>query len=324
VKYDLIVIGAGPGGLMAARTAARDGMKVLLLERKRNITEINRACVQIFYLKKHDANWLTMKLTPKMDAYIEQVSVEFFPDRGRFNFLDAGFSLDYEGPLRPLYNWFHLSPSGSHVMRYPAGSNFPWGYFYSKESFLKGLLADVEEAGVDIQTEVTALSAVNAAGGVEVKAKSKLGEQTLNGRAAAAADGLKSAIVESLGLNKDRPPRASRPRQILMYILEGVNCPYGDSSWIMWDIPSLKANNIYMGLGPDKCNLLGAGSSSPEVPPAAILEGIMRWPTYAPWFANARIVGKMGTSLVARPSLKQVVAGNILIVGDAGASVECW
>ena len=42
MKCDLIVVGGGPGGLMAAKTAAEDGLKVLLIERERNITEINR------------------------------------------------------------------------------------------------------------------------------------------------------------------------------------------------------------------------------------------------------------------------------------------
>ncbi len=46
MKYDLIVVGGGPAGLTAAKTAAEDGLKVLLIERKKNITEINRPCVQ--------------------------------------------------------------------------------------------------------------------------------------------------------------------------------------------------------------------------------------------------------------------------------------
>ena len=323
MKYDLIVVGAGPGGLMAARTAARDGMKVLLVERKRVVTEVNRACVQIFYLNKLDANWLTMQLTSKMDAYIEQVSAETFPNRTRFNFLDAGFSLDYAGSLRAYYNWFHLSPSGHRVMRYPV-NNVPWGYYVHKEALLGELLDDVAGAGVEIMTETIVQSAANVDGVVEVRVTGQAGAQTLRGRAAVAADGLNSTVVESLGLNRDRPIRNARPRAILFYILEGVECPYHDTSWMMWDIPSLRADNVYMGLGPNNCNLLGAGSSSPERPPSAILEDIMRHPTYAHWFAKARVVGKMGTSLVSRPALPQVVEGNVLMVGDAGASVECW
>ncbi len=35
MKYDLIVVGDGPGGLMAAKTAAEDGLKVIMVERKK-------------------------------------------------------------------------------------------------------------------------------------------------------------------------------------------------------------------------------------------------------------------------------------------------
>jgi len=51
MKYDVIVVGGGPGGLMAAKTAAENGLKVLLIERKKELARINRACLQIFYLK---------------------------------------------------------------------------------------------------------------------------------------------------------------------------------------------------------------------------------------------------------------------------------
>ena len=38
-RYDVIVVGAGPAGLLAAKTAGEDGLKVALLARKTNIAD---------------------------------------------------------------------------------------------------------------------------------------------------------------------------------------------------------------------------------------------------------------------------------------------
>ena len=37
-NYDLVIVGAGPAGLMAAKTAGENGLKVALIERKSVIT----------------------------------------------------------------------------------------------------------------------------------------------------------------------------------------------------------------------------------------------------------------------------------------------
>ena len=42
--YDLIIIGAGPAGLTAAKVAAENGLTVALLERKDTPHEILRMC----------------------------------------------------------------------------------------------------------------------------------------------------------------------------------------------------------------------------------------------------------------------------------------
>jgi digeranylgeranylglycerophospholipid reductase len=319
--YDLIVCGAGPGGLMAARTAARDGLKVLLMERKKIIPEVPRACAQIFYINKLTPNPVTGKPTPKNDGYIQQVSCEFFPNYCKFHYPEIGISLDYHGPLRPYSNWVQLSPTGNTILRYPPNEH-PWGFFYFKEAFLAELLADVQAAGAEVWTETSVLGAANTAMGVEIRYSRSGAESVAEGKAAIVADGLHSRVVESLGLNKDRVLRPNR--SILVWVMEGVEAPFKDTAWISWAIPSLTGSgSIWMGLTANNRNMLGCGSGT-GAPPGDILEKLIKLPAYAPWFAKAKITGKMACAISARPPLKQVIVGNALVVGDAGAMVETW
>jgi len=40
--FDLAIVGAGPAGLMAAKTAAEKGLKVALIEKKSNVSTVTR------------------------------------------------------------------------------------------------------------------------------------------------------------------------------------------------------------------------------------------------------------------------------------------
>ena len=49
-KYDLIVVGGGTSGLEAAKTAAQNGLKVALLERKTHPANLYRSCAHMFLM----------------------------------------------------------------------------------------------------------------------------------------------------------------------------------------------------------------------------------------------------------------------------------
>ena len=48
--FDVVVVGGGPAGLEAARTAARYGLRVALVERKTHPALLMRSCAQMFLM----------------------------------------------------------------------------------------------------------------------------------------------------------------------------------------------------------------------------------------------------------------------------------
>ena len=152
MKYDIIIIGGGPAGLIAARTAARDGLKVVLVERRRNIAEINRACTQIFYLSKMTPVGDAETGQRRKDGYLEPVSVEVTAKGSKFHFSGPGFSVAFSGCLRPYLNWIQISPSGHRIHRYKVNERV-WGYYFQKEVLMADLLSEIKKAGAEVMPE---------------------------------------------------------------------------------------------------------------------------------------------------------------------------
>ena len=48
-KYDLVIVGAGPAGLMAAKTAAENNLSVALIDKRNDISGWRRADCMMFY-----------------------------------------------------------------------------------------------------------------------------------------------------------------------------------------------------------------------------------------------------------------------------------
>jgi len=317
MKYDLLVVGGGPGGLMAARTAAEDGLKVLIVERKRNPAEISRACLQIFYIRKYSAS----KAGLHGDGYIEPVSLEVTDRAYRFNFPAPGFSIDYHGPLKSYFNWIEVSPSGYRIYR---RKDMLWGFFYDKEAFVAELLASAQKAGAEIMPATMGLAAENTPSGVRVRVRNKAGEQTLEAIKAIAADSRESNIVDSLGLNQKRqeltPPR--RGAGLVGYELEGVETDLPPCSFLSACIPSInRLLTIYLGQMSGDRSILISGAEE--------IEKFMKHPNYAPWFRHARVMKKWATAAGGAKygllgPIKEPVAGNVVIVGDAAAPIETW
>jgi flavin-dependent dehydrogenase len=310
MQYDLIVVGGGPAGLMAAKTAAEDGLKVILIERKRNICEVNRACLQILYVQK---------ISPLEGGktYKEPVTAEVSADKCRFHFHVPGFSLDYKGPLRPYLNWIQISPAGHQVHRFKLNDRV-WGFHYQKGAFLAGLLGSVEKAGVEVLQETAAVGAENTRQGVRVFIRGERSrvQKTLEAGNAVVAEGIMSRIVQGLGLEKTRKAIAARFLKGVWYIIEGLETDLPGSSLISFTIPSLYSRNVLIGMMAENRNSITSGS----IP----YERLASHPTLAPLLRNAQVVKKLSFSNFVHAPLREPVAGNMVIAGDSAAPTETW
>ena len=141
-KYDVIIVGAGPGGLMAAKVAGENGLKVALLDRKERIVEIGRCCATMFAVES--------------DYYFGE-RMYFNEKQGRFVFPVTGFSLKYDGPYHNFYGWHVYTSDAKHYIKLgnydenvKKGDQGRLSVTYSKSHLLKVLLNDAQESGVDV------------------------------------------------------------------------------------------------------------------------------------------------------------------------------
>src|SRR5512137_2331975 len=93
-RYDIVVIGAGPGGLMTALTLAREGQDVLLVDVKKEIPQVNRCCCTA--------------LITEPNTHGDSVSIQ----NNNIHFEKNNFTVRYTGQWVKLEKSIRLSPGG--------------------------------------------------------------------------------------------------------------------------------------------------------------------------------------------------------------------
>jgi flavin-dependent dehydrogenase len=305
-RYDVIVVGAGPAGLMAAQTAAKGGLDVLLIEQKTKLTSIRRTCVA--------------GLITEPDCHGEAVTVE----GEQIIFHRNDFSIRYSGQWKDVKGFYWISPSGYRI-RIEREETYV-SRIFNKEVLLEDLLAEAEKSGVKIEQGTAALKAKNIDDEVVLTIRRNEEEREVRGRFVIAADGVNSRIVEELGLNKDRKFFVTMP--MCSYILEGVESPYPDAIMNFLgkeEVSGSRGIAYFWPRAPKKANapqLWELCYTMGEVNLEEILNRFIKEGNFSSWFSQAKVVEKNGGVVNLRAPIPEPRVGNILVIGDAAAFIE--
>ena len=284
---DIVVVGAGPGGSMAARYCAEGGLKTILLEKKAEIGAPLRCAEGV------SKKWL------------EEVGIEPEPMwiRG-----------DMKGAIikSPQGTTFQLDES-------KAGSEV--GYVLERHLFDKALARDAAEAGAQIMMRTGATGVIRDGSGklVGVKARSMGEEIEIYAKCIVAADGYESQVGRWAGI--DTTLKLNDVDSCIQYRMCNIDCAPDYCEFVIgsvapggyiWIFPKGDGvANVGIGVMGRLCK--GEGDAK---------RYLDKFIAEDPRLSKGQILEIMGGFVSTCPGLDCAVDDNIVLVGDAARIID--
>ena len=292
-NYDLIVVGAGPGGSSAAYYAARSGLNVLLLDR------------QEFPRDKPCGDGL-------MPHAAEEVSL-------------MGLGDWLEEPPHGKFSGFTIYTKTAHLrQKVPPTLHGPHGYVIKREETDAKILERAKEAGAEFRSGVRATSLVrNFTGAVAGIEATENGEQLrFDAPLVVAADGVGGFAAEGMKAHQNAVAR----RQYF----KGVNGPDQEHLhlFISEDLNKVGAGYGWVFYFGDGSANVGAGVSTRSLEKSGrnlkdYFDRFLEEPEIARWLRDAEPDGppKSWSLKMGMWGAKRYAQG-LLMVGDAGSMIH--
>ena len=299
-RYDLVIVGAGPGGAMAAKTAGENGLKTVILERKINPADIKRGCAMMFSVESDYC------FAERM-FYNEKNKKMIFPVNG--------FTVDYSGPTRNFYAWHFYAPDGktrlelgNYEENIKKGSLGRLSFVFDEGIFIDGLMKEALKNGVDVVTGVNVRGIEVTAEGVKVTGNG----DTFEGTFVIGADGTSSRIAQLMGFNKDRTFYGFSSG--LTYYLTGLDIPHSEA---VISATCFKPNSSF----PTIFMLIPSPYSEDEywlsLRTQEDFEYVAKESTFSGWFPDVKVTRLRSYVTSLRSPVSEPYKNRVILVGDS-------
>jgi digeranylgeranylglycerophospholipid reductase len=278
-SYDVIVVGAGPAGSIAARTAAENGLDVLLIEKRQEIGDPVR-CAEgtgkegLMQFMEPDSRWICAEVN------------------GARIFAPNGMCIELTEKL-----------AGKEV-----------GYVLERKIFDRAVAKTAAKAGAEVQVKTQATSLIKENGVVcGIKGKFRGDDFEARAKVVVGADGIESKVGKWAGINTTLKPKDIETcAQFLVTDIDIApnSCDFymGNSrapGGYVWVFPKGK-REANVGLG-----MLGSRFTGKH--PIDYLHEFMAWK-----FPEGKIIETVVGAVPASGMLKQLSTDGVVLVGDAG------
>ena len=281
-RYDVVVVGAGPGGSVAAREAARRGLSVLLLEKRQEIGSPVRCAEGMAHellvpFIEPDPHWIS--------AEVSKAQITVVGD-------------------------------GTTMTRHAEGGR---GYVLERRVFDRVLAEEAAKAGAQVMVKTAATGLLLEGGAVRgVAARGSAGVMEIECTVVIGADGVESQVGPWAGL--DTTLALKDAMACAQYLLAGIEidpacCYY----WIGQEVaPGGYAWVFPKGEG--KANV-GLGVQA-DLAADSALNYLTRFIESQPPLAQGSPVTLVVGGVPVGPPLPRLVANGLMLVGDAARQVD--
>jgi digeranylgeranylglycerophospholipid reductase len=306
--YDVIVVGCGPAGLMAATELKKSGINVLGIDKKPDVSK-NFRSASGYFITDQEFNGEFVRLEP-------------IDKKTRIHFTHCGFYIDYTGSMEGIYHTHIVSQSGRHLQISKTKS--PLFYLFEPTHWLSDRHRAAQQAGVSINTSTLCLKVKELPEGVELTVRKNGLTKTITCRKLLASDGLQSRIASYLGFNRERAIFGKGCT--VEYEMDNVDVPFARGDIYIFgekNVGSTAAVIMIPSMAGEKAYRIETLSPIPAESASKIMEFFTQQGALSPWFKKAKLLDTTGAIVGIGESIKIPYKGNVLLVSDAAAFAEC-